>query len=109
MLPLRCFTKILKNFTFQVNNLNKNYLLQRCNYCKTIIKEEETVDKQKTLGEIGAKYQVFQDKDADIILDVYEEKLKYQHLLEEKAEEVDDPFNGINLESMISDVCFCKY
>lgn len=106
MQSVRTFTHIFKKCT-NLRNLNINRLPQRCGFSKndrnsdlfTGKKISEEIDKN-TLGEIGAKYQVFQDKDADIILDVYEEKLKYQHLLEENEEEEIDPFDGLNLQSM---------
>ncbi|KAJ8926248.1 hypothetical protein NQ314_021397 [Rhamnusium bicolor] len=39
----------------------------------------------------------FQD-DFNIILDVYEERLKYSNILEEEKLEVKDPFEGLNLQ-----------
>lgn len=100
MLPIKSFTNILRNIAVGVKTLNKKYLLQRCSYSTS--SDNDKFDNQKSLGEIGTKYQIFQDKDADIILDVYEEKLKYHHLLEDKAaNDEEDPLKGINLESML--------
>lgn len=52
-------------------------------------------NKTNSLGGMSSKYQVFQEEDAEIILDIYEEKLKYSDLLEEHEDT--DPFEGINL------------
>lgn len=54
---------------------------------------------QTSLGDMGSKYQVFKDQDAEVILDVYEERLKYSSLLEEEEDHYVDPFEGLNLES----------
>lgn len=90
------FARVLKTCR-SLPIMNRNHFFQRYTY-STKNKCSELFVEKNTLGEIGTKYQVFQDKDADIILDVYEEKLKYQHLLEENEEEV-NPLNGLNLES----------
>lgn len=98
MLSLRTISFMLNKCTGSIRNFNRNPLLQRCAYC-TKSKTNDLSNKQNSLGEIGAKYQIFEDKDADVIFDVYEEKLKYQDLLDEVEEEEHDPFNGLNLES----------
>lgn len=94
-------SKIFKKYAITVCNLNKKCSLQTCSYASFTDKKQTNItgNNKKLLGEIGTKYQVFQDTDADIILDVYEEKLKYQHLLEEEDEVDKDPFKGLNLES----------
>ncbi|KAG5898960.1 hypothetical protein JTB14_004680 [Gonioctena quinquepunctata] len=53
---------------------------------------------EQQIGRYGSKYQVFHDEDAEIILDVYEERLKYSNLLEEDEAEESTPFEGLNLE-----------
>ncbi|KAJ8973265.1 hypothetical protein NQ317_017720 [Molorchus minor] len=59
-------------------------------------KDEEHKVKTSHLGNMSSKYQVFQENDNEIILDVYEERLKYSNLLENHEE--DDPLLGLNLE-----------
>ncbi|XP_028145715.1 uncharacterized protein K12H4.2 [Diabrotica virgifera virgifera] len=60
--------------------------------------DKKTTTKPKAvLGNMSSKYDVFSDADAEIILDVYEEKLKYSQLLEEEEQEV-DRYVGLNLE-----------
>lgn len=51
----------------------------------------------KELGDMSLKYKIFQEQDSEIILDVYEERLKYSNLLEEEESE-DKLFEGLNLE-----------
>lgn len=52
----------------------------------------------KILGDMGSKYQIFDDKDAEEVLDIYEERLKYTQLLEENEQEEQDRYAGLNLE-----------
>lgn len=100
MSSVRTFARIFKNCkNFQNFNKNRNFSFQKCVF-STKDTNNELIESNK-LGEIGSKYKVFQDEDSDIILDIYEEKLKYQHLLEENAEEEIDPFDGLNLESWL--------
>lgn len=91
MLRIRYVANLLKTYGSNKKK-NERLVLQICN------KASISADEKNALGEIGGKYQVFEDKDAEVILDMYEEKLKYQQLLEEETEQ-DDPFKGINLES----------
>lgn len=51
------------------------------------------VNKTNTLN----KFKVFRESDAPVILDIYEEKLKYAEILENNEEEP-DAFEGINIE-----------
>ncbi|KAJ8935908.1 hypothetical protein NQ314_012597 [Rhamnusium bicolor] len=53
--------------------------------------------RRPVIRDMGSKYQFFQD-DFNIILDVYEERLKYSNILEEEKLEVKDPFEGLNLQ-----------
>ncbi|XP_057666132.1 uncharacterized protein K12H4.2 [Diorhabda carinulata] len=57
----------------------------------------------KPLGNMSSKYQVYHDKDSEIILDVYEERLKYSQLLEDEEVE-EDRYQGLNLERGIKGV-----
>jgi len=51
------------------------------------------------LGNIGSKYQVFRDEDAEIIMDVNEERLKYASGLQQSEElTAEDSFHGLNLQ-----------
>ncbi|CAH0556553.1 unnamed protein product [Brassicogethes aeneus] len=57
-----------------------------------------TENKNTDLGNMNTKYQVFKDNDSEIILDVYEERLKYSNLLDEHIEENVNLFEGLNLK-----------
>lgn len=59
--------------------------------------KEESPD-NKTLGNMASKYEIFEDKDAEIVLDIYEERLKYSQLLETEQQDELDRFAGLNLE-----------
>lgn len=60
--------------------------------------EPEIKSSGKELGDMSSKYKVFQEHDSEIILDVYEERLKYSDLLEDEEPD-DNLFAGLNLES----------
>lgn len=55
------------------------------------------VDPEAPLGAAGSKYKVFRDEDSEVVLDVVEERLKYQNLIETETEERDQ-FEGLNLQ-----------
>lgn len=98
MLTVKTFANIIKSSIVNPCSSKKKFVTQICSFSTSA--NNDKVDNQRLLGEIGAKYKVFDDKDAEIIFDVFEEKLKYQHLLEERIEEEEDRFKGINLASM---------
>nr|XP_023028625.1 mitochondrial assembly of ribosomal large subunit protein 1 [Leptinotarsa decemlineata] len=74
------------------NNNVKNY----SNHSNDLNSKESSATSNK-LGNIGSKYQIFHDQDAEVILDVYEERLKYSNLIEDDEVEESTPFAGINL------------
>lgn len=90
----RNFSKVLKSFSrFTVASSN----VARQNYCKSSQNDDDGQDSNLKLGGIGSKYQVFRDQDSEIILDVYEERLKYQEGIREEIQQK-DIFEDINLE-----------
>lgn len=91
---IKSFGTVLKNCALKACFIKQIQSIQNCS--------SKDVKENEFLGEIGAKYKIFDDNNADVILDIYEEKLKYKNLLEEELNEEEDPFKGINLESMIT-------
>lgn len=55
------------------------------------------IDSESPLGAAGSKYKVFRDEDSEVVLDVVEERLKYQNLIETESEQRDQ-FVGLNLQ-----------
>lgn len=60
----------------------------------------ESVEESTSLGNMASKYVPFREKDAEEILDVNEERLKYTQMHEQRELEEVDPFKGLNLESI---------
>lgn len=54
-------------------------------------------DSEAPLGAAGSKYKVFRDEDSEVVLDVVEERLKYQNWIETESEQ-HDQFVGLNLQ-----------
>lgn len=76
------------------------------NYCDNKIAKKAEAPETKVpsepgspLGNMARKYIPFREEDAEEILDVNEERLKYSQLLEERELEDVNPFQGLNLES----------
>ncbi|CAG9862968.1 unnamed protein product [Phyllotreta striolata] len=60
-------------------------------------------DSSNSLGAMSSKYQVYKDEDSEVILDVFEERLKYSDLQEED-EEKKERFEGLNLNRGVTGV-----
>lgn len=99
---------LIRQIITKLNFLNKYMPLyqqmQQQKYCQKK-KNRGAIDSNPTLGDIGSKYEIFRDEDAEIILDVCEERQKYASLLEAQKLEAQDPFQGLNLERMF--ICRC--
>lgn len=97
---------LCRNFLNKVNVsrfVNANYARRFCQ-SKPIDKatkqpKNEETKETASLGSMARKYVPFREEDAEEILDVHEERLKYTQLHEERELEEVDPFKGINLES----------
>ncbi|EFN77761.1 mitochondrial assembly of ribosomal large subunit protein 1 [Harpegnathos saltator] len=61
-------------------------------------------DDNNLAASVNAKYKVFHDEEADVILDVTEEQYKVDLKLLTKQETVHDPYAGINLKRGIAGV-----
>lgn len=94
MISTKIFTKL------KPTHVCCNRLLSIRNFCdKSNEKSKSPVeDETKKLGDFSKKYQLFQEKDSEVVLDIYEERLKYTNMLENEEIEEEDPFQGLNLE-----------
>ncbi|CAH1117485.1 unnamed protein product [Phaedon cochleariae] len=114
MLTRRIIHGIMKNNLMKGCSCNIQYSVRMRDMSTKKDAEESNTVKLTSLGEIrtdesnsskmnpsGAgitsKYKVFQDEDSEIILDLYEERLKYSNLLEEEEQD-DSPYDGLNYE-----------
>ncbi|VEN52554.1 unnamed protein product [Callosobruchus maculatus] len=72
------------------------------NHYETVVRLKNTRPETENvaLGDAGVKYQQFKEENANEILDIYEERLKY---IEEEVEE-ENPFEGLNLERGVTGV-----
>ncbi|XP_018577198.1 uncharacterized protein LOC108915613 [Anoplophora glabripennis] len=86
----RLFRKVHKLISMKFctcNILTKGYASEN---------ESEIKFSGKRLGDMSSKYKIFHEQDSEIILDVYEERLKYSNLLEDEPD--DNLLPGLNLE-----------
>ncbi|CAH1113848.1 unnamed protein product [Psylliodes chrysocephalus] len=106
MIPsFRCFSRLIKPRPVSFCPCKTPALSVCRNKSKKVdlnTQDQETLE-SKSLGNMSSKYQVYHDEDSEIILDVYEERLKYSQLAEEN-EEVDDRYTGLNLKRGITGV-----
>lgn len=100
----------LLSFKFSSVLFRNTSVVPRCGYRFYCDKEDKDAnsslerphDKEATILKpqkgFDSKYKIFQDSDAPILLDVYEEKSQLEQRLITDNEDENDKFYGINLE-----------
>lgn len=88
--------------------LNFKFLQNSCGRVPQVVQEfssksgESDANTEVPLGAASTKYKVFRDEDSEVVLDVIEERFKYQNLVETEGEMLQrDQYEGINLKRKI--------